>query len=57
MLSAARSAVRATSALPYAFQATRGMSMQGVKGFNEHEQVSTAVSSSTPDQEHLSVGY
>ncbi|WIA14170.1 hypothetical protein OEZ85_002712 [Tetradesmus obliquus] len=38
MLSAARSAARATSSLPYAFQATRSMAMSGVKGFNEHEQ-------------------
>jgi hypothetical protein len=33
------------------------MSMQGVKGFNEREQVITAVSSNTPVQQHLSVAY
>jgi hypothetical protein len=33
------------------------MSMQGVKGFNEREQVSTAVSSSTPVQQHLFLAY
>eukprot|EP00775_Hariotina_reticulata_P011255 gene11255-11404_t len=39
MLSAVRSStLKAANALPYAFQATRSMSLQGVKGFNEHEQ-------------------
>lgn len=38
MLAAARGVARASSLLPCSFQATRSMAMQGVKGFNEHEQ-------------------